>query len=113
MLVEVGGEKVVSWAHEIEFDREQLTQGADEKTLKALSLSVGRTICTIKDPQGSFEVQGVTYRSRLDAFDHLKGMRESLTKALMPNFCRAERKVFWDKFWEMKKEGMRLVVGCV
>lgn len=107
------GEKVVSWKHEIEFDKAKLMQGADKDTLQALELSVGRTVCTIEDPAQGDKVVGVTYRSKQDSFDHFKGMKWSLRYALLANVPRAERKVYWDVFLELKKEGMTLVVECV
>lgn len=108
MLVEVGGKKEVLWVHEVEFDREKLSQGADKKLLNDLSLSVGRTICTIKGD--GLELQGVTYRSKVDAFDQVKGMKESMRRALGANFSKEERKVFWDALNEMPKGGLQLAV---
>ena len=112
MLVDVGGKKSVSWKHEIEFDREKLEQGADKKLLQDLSLADGRTVCTIEDLDTGTKVEGVTYRSKQDPFDHVKGMKWSMKRALLT--CpRADRKVYWEKFLAMKKEGLQLVVECV
>jgi len=116
MLVEVGGRKQVTWKHEIEFDRAELMARAEssgnEDLKKVLSLSVGRTVCTVTDPDGDFRAEGATYRSRKDCFDHVKGMKVSLRRAIQ-GFPKAERKVFWDRFLELKKEGLKLVVECV
>jgi hypothetical protein len=113
MLVEVGGKKSVSWKHEIEFDREKLMQGAEGKLLQDLALADGRTVCTIEDLDTGAKVEGVTYRSKADPFDHVKGMKWSLKYALLAHVARADRKAFWDAFLELKKEGMQLVVECV
>jgi hypothetical protein len=109
MLVEVGGKKTVSWTHEVKFDRERLMKGADEKLLKALELSTGRTICTIEDAAGA-KMVGVTYCSKKDSFDFFKGMEEALKKALWPNVPRGDRKPYWDAFLGLKKEGMQFLV---
>lgn len=110
MLVEVGNKKVmVSWTHEVEYDREKLSEGADKELQKALALSVGRTVCTLEGVSEE-AVVGVTYRSRMDSFDHVKGMKWSLKRALLAGVPRPERKAFWDAFLDLNMEGMKLVV---